>query len=203
LAVAGNRQGPTTFVELRNDQGTLAQRLAAGQARTAFDPTLPEAAAITTGRLRIVGSRQLAPPGDGDAMAIRDLAVHSSFVIVDIGTDRSPSAWRAIELADRVVVTTTPTMEGVDSADFSLAWVKEACPSLASEPIFAVVCRHRPPRRVLVRLRATLHSAVSPVVLVPHDPHLRSVEAVTSWNLHRTTRHAYLRLAGFVASGDQ
>jgi MinD-like ATPase involved in chromosome partitioning or flagellar assembly len=132
--------------------------------------------------------------------AIRGLSESHAFTVLDVGNEMSGPAREALELADQVVVVTTPSADAVDIIRLALARCGSRNPTSSSPPIFAIVCRRPQRRSVLRRLHSRLDGGLSRAVVVPHDRNLGSAGSIALNNHGPETRHAYLELAALIAN---
>ncbi|MFF3917306.1 tetratricopeptide repeat protein [Streptomyces sp. NPDC001852] len=124
-------------------------------------------------------------------------------VVTDAGTGLLHDVMRGVlDLADQLVVVTTPTVEGADVADRTLEWLADHGHAKAARRAVVVLSGVQDASRVR-RDRIVSHFAhrCRGVVQVPFDEHLATGAELDLASLHPQTRRAYDDLALLVAAG--
>jgi MinD-like ATPase involved in chromosome partitioning or flagellar assembly len=128
-----------------------------------------------------------------------------SIAITDCGTGLLHSAMSGIlELADHVVLVSSPSVDGARSASATLDWLEAHRYSDLVRSAVVVISTIRPRSKSTVdleRLEAHFASRCRDVVRIPYDAHLEEGAEVELDLLSTTTRDAYLALAATVADG--
>ncbi|MGW7524466.1 tetratricopeptide repeat protein [Streptomyces sp. NPDC054783] len=124
-------------------------------------------------------------------------------VVTDAGTGLLHDVMRGVlDLADQLVVVTTPTVDGADVADRTLEWLADHGHAEAARQAVVVLSGVQDASRVR-RDRIVSHFAhrCRGVVQVPFDEHLATGAELDLASLHPETRRAYDDLAVLVAAG--
>jgi MinD-like ATPase involved in chromosome partitioning or flagellar assembly len=128
-----------------------------------------------------------------------------SIAITDCGTGLLHSAMSGIlELADHIVLVSSPSVDGARSASATLDWLEAHQYSDLVRSAVVVISTIRPRSKSTVdldRLEAHFASRCRDVVRIPYDAHLEEGAEVELDLLSTTTRDAYLTLAATVADG--
>jgi MinD-like ATPase involved in chromosome partitioning or flagellar assembly len=128
-----------------------------------------------------------------------------SIAITDCGTGLLHSAMAGIlELADHIVLVSSPSVDGARSASATLDWLEAHQYSDLVRSAVVVISTIRPRSKSTVdldRLEAHFASRCRDVVRIPYDAHLEEGSEVELDLLSTTTRDAYLALAATVADG--
>jgi MinD-like ATPase involved in chromosome partitioning or flagellar assembly len=128
-----------------------------------------------------------------------------SIAITDCGTGLLHSAMSGIlELADHIVLVSSPSVDGARSASATLDWLEAHHYSDLVRSAVVVLSTIRPRSRSTVdldRLQAHFAARCRDVVRVPYDTHLEEGAEVELDLLSAATRDAYLSLAAAVADG--
>lgn len=218
LMLAEYRGDGVVAVDADPDAGTLADRLSGEPSSTVRDllanldsiSSLSELGGYTSlaGRLRVLAGDQ--DPAMSEAFrreeyqrVCRSLAQFFDIVITDSGTGMVHSAMRGtLEIADRLIVVGTPTVDGASRASKTLDWLfAHGHEQLADEAVL-VLSQDRGSRRVDAEgLRRHFAERCADVVEIPADPHLYSGGRIDPSLLRPETREAYLQLAVVVAEG--
>jgi MinD-like ATPase involved in chromosome partitioning or flagellar assembly len=203
------------------DRGTLSDKVRLETAATVRD-LLNERAQVTryadvraftsqsSSRLEILASDR--DPGVSVAFSADDyravsrvLEHYYSICITDCGTGLLHSAMSGIlELADHIVLVSSPSVDGARSASATLDWLEAH--DYADLVRNAVVVRStiRPRSKSTVdldRLEQHFAARCRAVVRVPYDPHLEEGAEVELELLSSETVDAYLQLAAIVGDG--
>ena len=128
-----------------------------------------------------------------------------SICLTDCGTGLLHSAMSGVlQLADQIVVVSSPSVDGARSASATLDWLEaHGCGDLVSNGI-VVLSAIRPKSKSTVDLdRLEHHFAVRcrAVTRIPYDPHLEEGAEVELELLTAETADAYLTLAALVGDG--
>jgi len=128
-----------------------------------------------------------------------------SIAITDCGTGLLHSAMSGIlELADHVVLVSSPSVDGARSASATLDWLEAHHYSDLVRSAVVVISTIRPRSKSTVdleRLEAHFAARCRDVVRIPYDAHLEEGAEVELDLLSTVTRDAYLALAATVADG--
>jgi MinD-like ATPase involved in chromosome partitioning or flagellar assembly len=193
LALARNRADKTVLVDTHAGTASigtaLAQRLAPTPAELARDPW-GAAALSTPDGLYVVDGLPWAAPLDPRDMrdALGVLTATYTFVITDVGNDRSAPAQAALDAADQVVLVVRPGPTARPCALAALDRLAAGDPGRLDTTVVAVVAD--PPTRGGASRRA---------VVVPHDPGLAGRTCIPAQRLRPATSRAYLTIAARVA----
>jgi MinD-like ATPase involved in chromosome partitioning or flagellar assembly len=126
-----------------------------------------------------------------------------SICITDCGTGLLHSAMAGIlELADQVVLVSSPSVDGARSASATLDWLDAhdyADLVRGSVVVLSAIRRKSKSMVDLDRLEQHFAARCRAVVRVPYDPHLEEGAEVELDYLNHETAEAYLRLAALVA----
>jgi MinD-like ATPase involved in chromosome partitioning or flagellar assembly len=218
LMLAEYRGDGVVAVDADPDAGTLADRLSGAASVTVRDllasldkiKSLSQLGEFTTlaGRLRVLAGEQ--DPAMGEAFrceeyqrVCRALARFFDIVITDSGTGLVHSTMRGtLELADRLIVVGSPTVDGASRASKTLDWLLAHGHERLAEEAVLVLCLDRGSDRVdRAQLYQHFSERCKDVVEIPADPHLYSGGLIDPGLLQPATREAYLRLAAVVADG--
>ena len=219
-----------TFADMRGDRviaidanpdfGTLGQRIATNAANPA-SPTVrdllsaadtaryPQVRAFTsqdTSRLEILASEQ--DPTTAQAFnasdytrAMRILRHHYNLILTDCGTGLMHSAMGGVlEMANCLVLVTTPSLDGANSAWATLDWLAAHGHSeLVTQTV--VVVNHLRHRDELSddQVHEVFGQRCRAVVPVPFDPHLARGAEIDLARMKPATQAAYKQLAAYVA----
>jgi MinD-like ATPase involved in chromosome partitioning or flagellar assembly len=128
-----------------------------------------------------------------------------SIAITDCGTGLLHSAMSGIlELADHIVLVSSPSVDGARSASATLDWLEAHQYSDLVRSAVVVISTIRPRSKSTVdleRLEAHFAARCRDVVRIPYDAHLEEGAEVELDLLSTVTRDAYLALAATVADG--
>ena len=218
LMLAEYRGDGVVAVDADPDAGTLADRLG-GQVSVTVRDLLADVDKISSlgqigeytslaGRLRVLAGEQ--DPAMGEAFRREEyqrvcgaLARFFDIVITDSGTGLVHSAMRGtLELADRLIVVGSPTVDGASRASKTLDWLLAHGHERLVEDAVLVLCQDRSSHRVdHAQLHRHFTERCKHVVEIPADPHLYSGGLIDPSLLQPITRDAYLRLAAVVGDG--
>jgi MinD-like ATPase involved in chromosome partitioning or flagellar assembly len=218
LMLAEYRGDGVVAVDADPDAGTLADRLSGVATSTVRDlldnldkiKSLSQFTEYTSlaGRLRVLAGDQ--DPAMGEAFrreeyqrVCRALARYFDIVITDSGTGLVHSAMRGtLELADRLIVVGSPTVDGASRASKTLDWLLAHGHERLVEDAVLVLCQDRGSHRVdRAQLYRHFAERCRHVIEIPADPHLYSGGVIDPAMLQPVTREAYVRLAAVVADG--
>jgi MinD-like ATPase involved in chromosome partitioning or flagellar assembly len=128
-----------------------------------------------------------------------------SICITDCGTGLLHSAMAGIlELADQVVLVSSPSVDGARSASATLDWLDAHGYGdlvLGGVVVLSAIRRGSKSAVDLNRLEQHFAARCRAVVRIPHDPHLEEGAEVDLDLLSQDTADAYLTLAALVADG--
>ena len=128
-----------------------------------------------------------------------------SICITDCGTGLLHSAMSGIlELADQIVLVSSPSVDGARSASATLDWLEaHDYADLVRNGVVALSAIRRDSRSTvdLDRLEQHFAARCRAVVRIPYDPHLEEGAEVELEYLSAETADAYLTLAAVVADG--
>jgi MinD-like ATPase involved in chromosome partitioning or flagellar assembly len=128
-----------------------------------------------------------------------------SICITDCGTGLLHSAMAGIlELADQIVLVSSPSVDGARSASATLDWLEaHGYADLVRGSVVALSAIRRKSKSTVDLDRLEQHFAARSraVVRVPYDPHLEEGAEVELEMLNEETADAYLNLAAQVADG--
>jgi MinD-like ATPase involved in chromosome partitioning or flagellar assembly len=203
------------------DRGTLSDKVRLETAATIRD-LLNERAMIgryadvraytsqASSRLEILASDR--DPGVSVAFSADDyrtvvgvLEHYYSICITDCGTGLLHSAMAGIlELADQIVLVSSPSVDGARSASATLDWLEaHGYEDLVRGGVVVLSAIRRKSKSTVDLERLEQHFAARSraVVRVPYDPHLEEGAEVELELLNEETADAYLNLAALVADG--
>ena len=190
---------PATIRDLLNER-SLVTRYADVRAYTSQAPS----------RLEILASDR--DPGVSVAFSADDyravtgvLEHYYSICITDCGTGLLHSAMAGIlELADQIVLVSSPSVDGARSASATLDWLEAhgyADHVRGGVVVLSAIRRKSKSTVDLDRLEQHFAARSRGVVRVPYDPHLEEGAEVDLEMLNEETADAYLNLAALVADG--
>jgi MinD-like ATPase involved in chromosome partitioning or flagellar assembly len=203
------------------DRGTLSDKVRLETSATIRD-LLNERSMVTryadvraytsqaSSRLEILASDR--DPGVSVAFSADDyrtvvgvLEHYYSICITDCGTGLLHSAMAGIlELADQMVLVSSPSVDGARSASATLDWLEaHGYEDLVSGGVVVLSAIRRKSKSTVDLDRLEQHFAARSraVVRVPYDPHLEEGAEVELEMLNEETADAYLALAALVADG--
>ena len=203
------------------DRGTLSDKVRLETAATIRD-LLNERTLVTryadvraytsqaSSRLEILASDR--DPGVSVAFSADDyrtvsgvLEHYYSICITDCGTGLLHSAMAGIlELADQIVLVSSPSVDGARSASATLDWLEaHGYEELVRGGVVVLSAVRRKSKSTVDLERLEQHFAARSraIVRVPYDPHLEEGAEVELEMLNQETADAYLNLAALVADG--
>ena len=203
------------------DRGTLSDKVRLETSATIRD-LLNERSMVTryadvraytsqaSSRLEILASDR--DPGVSVAFSADDyrtvvgvLEHYYSICITDCGTGLLHSAMAGIlELADQIVLVSSPSVDGARSASATLDWLEaHGYADLVRGGVVVLSAIRRKSKSTVDLDRLEQHFAARSraVVRVPYDPHLEEGAEVELEMLNEETADAYLNLAALVADG--
>ncbi|HEX4093473.1 MAG TPA: AAA family ATPase [Trebonia sp.] len=203
------------------DRGTLSDKVRLETSATIRD-LLNERSLVTryadvraytsqaSSRLEILASDR--DPGVSVAFSADDyrtvvgvLEQYYSICITDCGTGLLHSAMAGIlELADQIVLVSSPSVDGARSASATLDWLEaHGYEDLVAGGVVVLSAIRRKSKSTVDLDRLEQHFAARSraVVRVPYDPHLEEGAEVELEMLNEETADAYLSLAALVADG--
>jgi MinD-like ATPase involved in chromosome partitioning or flagellar assembly len=208
-------------VDANPDRGTLSDKVRVETPATIRD-LLNERAMIrryadvraftsqSSSRLEILASDRdpgvsVAFSADDYRAVVRVLEHYYSVCITDCGTGLLHSAMAGIlELADQVVLVSSPSVDGARSASATLDWLDAHHYGdlvRGSVVVLSAIRRKSKSMVDLDRLEQHFAARTRAVVRIPYDPHLEEGAEVELNYLNPETAEAYLRLAALVADG--
>ncbi len=208
-------------VDANPDRGTLSDKLRLETSATIRD-LLNERAQITryadvraftsqaSSRLEILASDRdpgvsVAFSADDYRAVARVLEHYYSICITDCGTGLLHSAMAGIlELADHIVLVSSPSVDGARSASATLDWLEAHDYGDLVRDGVVVLSTIRPRTKSTVdldRLEQHFAARCRAVIRIPYDPHLEEGAEVELELLNPETAEAYLALAAHVGDG--
>jgi type VII secretion protein EccE len=134
-----------------------------------------------------------------DIATVQEVSRGHAFTVVDLGAHASPAAQHILSISTRVVVVISADQHATQATRSILERIHRIKPVLATGAVIAVVCKTgRQYRRVLRELAGSQQA--TPVIPIPPDPALRTMDDLDLTRLEPSTREAYLRLAAAVAA---
>ena len=203
------------------DRGTLSDKVRLETAATVRDllnyragirryADVRQFTSQASSRLEILASDRdpgvsLAFDADDYREVSRVLEYYYSIAITDCGTGLLHSAMSGIlELADHIVLVSSPSVDGARSASATLDWLEAHQYTDLVRSAVVVLSTIRPKSKSTVdldRLEAHFASRCRDVVRVPYDAHLEEGAEVELDLLSAATQDAFLTLAATVADG--
>lgn len=216
-AFASVRGDRVIAVDANPDLGTLAQRVADPGPATVRDllaaddtsryPQVRAYTAQSTSRLEVLGSERdpavsVAFSDEDYRQTIDILQHHYNIILTDCGTGLMHSAMSGVlELANSLVLVTSPALDGAQSASATLDWLNlHGHEQLAANSVVVVSSAH-PGKPTIDMEQLTRHfrSRARAVHVIPFDKHLAEGATVDIDRMARPTYESYLELAGIVA----
>jgi MinD-like ATPase involved in chromosome partitioning or flagellar assembly len=217
--LAALRDDRVIAVDGNPDRGTLSEKVRLETSATIRD-LLNERAYVgryadmraftsqSSSRLEILASDRdpsvsVAFSADDYRAVARVLEQYYSICITDCGTGLLHSAMAGIlELADQIVLVTSPSVDAARSASATLDWLEaHGYADLVRRGVVVISAVRRKPKLAagLDRLEQYFAARCRAVVRIPHDPHLEEGAEFELDLLNPETADAYLELAAVVA----
>jgi MinD-like ATPase involved in chromosome partitioning or flagellar assembly len=219
--LASMRGDRVIAVDANPDRGTLSDKVRLETSATIRD-LLNERAQVTryadvraytsqaSSRLEILASDRdpgvsVAFSADDYRSVARVLEHYYSICITDCGTGLLHSAMSGIlELADHIVLVSSPSVDGARSASATLDWLEAHDYADLVRNGVVVLSTIRPKSKSTVdldRLEQHFAARCRAVIRIPYDPHLEEGAEVELELLNSETADAYLSLAALVGDG--
>ena len=210
IAVDGNPDRGTLSDKVRLETSATIRDLLNERAHVSRYADVRAFTSQASSRLEILASDRdpgvsVAFSADDYRAVARVLEHYYSICITDCGTGLLHSAMAGIlELADQIVLVSSPSVDGARSASATLDWLEaHSCGDLVRNGV-VVLSMVRPKTRSTVdlgRLEAHFAARCRAVVRVPYDSHLEEGAEVELDMLSSATADAYLTLAAIVGDG--
>ncbi|MGH3191800.1 MAG: AAA family ATPase [Streptosporangiaceae bacterium] len=208
-------------VDANPDRGTLSDKVRLETAATIRDlldergqvrryPDMRAFTSQTPSRLEVLASDRdpavsVAFGADDYCDAARMLQQFYSICLTDCGTGLLHSAmFGVLELADQIVLVSSPSVDGARSASATLDWLEaHRYGSLVRNGVVVLSAIRRNSKSTvdLDRLEHHFAARCRAVVRVPHDAHLEEGAEIDLELLSEETAQAYLDLAALVGDG--
>ncbi|MBD0024320.1 AAA family ATPase [Gordonia pseudamarae] len=216
-AFASLRGDRVIAVDANPDFGTLARRIpeqSAATVRTLLnDPDLRRYTDVrrhtnqSSSRLEVIASERnpaISESFDADdyRRVIAILESYYNIIMTDCGTGVVHSAMEGVlELADAIIVVTTPAVDGAQSASATLDWLEAHGYQRLVQESVVVISAARPGGSAVDINALTEHflGRVRAVQVIPYDEHLATGSYIDLDRMDRRTRTAFLELAATVA----
>jgi MinD-like ATPase involved in chromosome partitioning or flagellar assembly len=210
IAVDGNPDRGTLSDKVRLETSATIRDLLNDRAMVARYADVRGFTSRSSSRLEILASDR--DPGISVAFSADDyravakvLEHYYSICITDCGTGLLHSAMTGIlELADQIVLVSSPSVDGARSASATLDWLEaHRYGGLVREGVVMLSAVRRKSKSTvdLDRLEQHFAARCRAVVRVPYDPHLEEGAEFELDYLNTETADAYLTLAALVADG--
>jgi MinD-like ATPase involved in chromosome partitioning or flagellar assembly len=210
IAVDGNPDRGTLSDKVRLQTSATIRDLLTERARVRRYADVRAFTSQASSRLEILASDR--DPGVSVAFSADDyravvgvLEHFYSICLTDCGTGLLHSAMAGIlELADQVVLVSSPSVDGARSASATLDWLEaHDYGDLVKGGVVVLSAIRRKSKSTVDLNRLEQHFAARcrAVVRVPYDPHLEEGAEVELEMLNEETADAYLTLAALVADG--
>jgi MinD-like ATPase involved in chromosome partitioning or flagellar assembly len=210
IAVDGNPDRGTLSDKVRLETSATIRDLLNERAQVSRYADVRAYTSQASSRLEILASDRdpgvsVAFSADDYRAVARVLEHYYSICITDCGTGLLHSAMAGIlELADQIVLVSSPSVDGARSASATLDWLEaHSYGDLVSNGV-VVLSMIRPKSKSTVdldRLEAHFAARCRAVIRVPYDPHLEEGAEVELDMLNSDTADAYLALAATVGDG--
>lgn len=214
---ASVRHDRVIAIDANPDLGTLAQRVAAPGPATIRDllaakdvsryAQVREYTTQASSRLEVIGSER--DPAVSEAFSEHDyrhaidiLQHHYNVILTDCGTGLMHSAMSGVlELANSLVLVTSPALDGAQSASATLDWLNlHGYEQLAANAVVVVSAAHPGNATIdMEQLLAHFRSRTRAVQVIPFDRHLSEGATVDLELIGKDTKRAYMELAAIVA----
>jgi len=210
IAVDGNPDRGTLSDKVRLETSATIRDLLNERAQVSRYADVRAYTSQASSRLEILASDRdpgvsVAFSSDDYRAVARVLEHYYSICITDCGTGLLHSAMAGIlELADQIVLVSSPSVDGARSASATLDWLEaHSYGDLVTNGV-VVLSMIRPKSKSTVdldRLEAHFAARCRAVIRVPYDPHLEEGAEVELDMLNSDTADAYLALAATVGDG--
>ena len=210
IAVDGNPDRGTLSDKVRLETSATIRDLLNERAQVSRYADVRAFTSQSSSRLEILASDRdpgvsVAFSADDYRAVARVLEHYYSICITDCGTGLLHSAMAGIlELADQIVLVSSPSVDGARSASATLDWLEahEYGDLVKNGVVVLSTIRPRSKSSVdLDRLEQHFASRCRAVVRIPYDPHLEEGAEVELEMLNSDTADAYLSLAATVGDG--
>ena len=210
IAVDGNPDRGTLSDKVRLETSATIRDLLNERAQVSRYADVRAYTSQASSRLEILASDRdpgvsVAFSADDYRAVARVLEHYYSICITDCGTGLLHSAMAGIlELADQIVLVSSPSVDGARSASATLDWLEaHSYGDLVGNGV-VVLSMIRPKSKSTVdlgRLEAHFAARCRAVIRVPYDPHLEEGAEVELDMLNSDTADAYLALAAVIGDG--
>jgi MinD-like ATPase involved in chromosome partitioning or flagellar assembly len=210
IAVDGNPDRGTLSDKVRLETSATIRDLLNERAQVSRYADVRAFTSQSSSRLEILASDRdpgvsVAFSADDYRAVARVLEHYYSICITDCGTGLLHSAMAGIlELADQIVLVSSPSVDGARSASATLDWLEahEYGDLVRNGVVVLSTIRPRSKSSVdLDRLEQHFAARSRAVVRIPYDPHLEEGAEVELEMLNSDTADAYLTLAAIVGDG--
>jgi MinD-like ATPase involved in chromosome partitioning or flagellar assembly len=210
IAVDGNPDRGTLSDKVRLETSATIRDLLNERAQVSRYADVRAFTSQSSSRLEILASDRdpgvsVAFSADDYRAVARVLEHYYSICITDCGTGLLHSAMAGIlELADQIVLVSSPSVDGARSASATLDWLEAHDYGDLVRNGVVVLSTIRPRSKSTVdldRLEQHFAARCRAVVRIPYDPHLEEGAEVELELLNSETADAYLNLAAIVGDG--
>jgi MinD-like ATPase involved in chromosome partitioning or flagellar assembly len=210
IAVDGNPDRGTLSDKVRLETPATIRDLLNERAQVSRYADVRAFTSQASSRLEILASDRdpgvsVAFSADDYRSVVRVLEHYYSICITDCGTGLLHSAMTGIlELADQIVLVSSPSVDGARSASATLDWLEaHSYGDLVRNGVVVLSMVRRKSKSTvdLDRLEQHFAARCRAVVRVPYDPHLEEGAEVELEMLNSDTANAYLTLAALVGDG--
>jgi MinD-like ATPase involved in chromosome partitioning or flagellar assembly len=210
IAVDGNPDRGTLSDKVRLETPATIRDLLNERAQVSRYADVRAFTSQASSRLEILASDRdpgvsVAFSADDYRSVARVLEHYYSICITDCGTGLLHSAMTGIlELADQIVLVSSPSVDGARSASATLDWLEaHSYGDLVRSGVVVLSMVRRKSKSTVDLNRLEQHFAARcrAVVRVPYDPHLEEGAEVELEMLNSDTANAYLTLAALVGDG--
>jgi MinD-like ATPase involved in chromosome partitioning or flagellar assembly len=210
IAVDGNPDRGTLSDKVRLETPATIRDLLNERAQVSRYADVRAFTSQSSSRLEILASDRdpgvsVAFSADDYRAVARVLEHYYSICITDCGTGLLHSAMAGIlELADQIVLVSSPSVDGARSASATLDWLEAHSYGDLVRNCVVVLSMIRPKSKSTVdldRLEGHFAARCRAVIRVPYDPHLEEGAEVELDMLNSDTADAYLTLAATVGDG--
>jgi MinD-like ATPase involved in chromosome partitioning or flagellar assembly len=210
IAVDGNPDRGTLSDKVRLETSATIRDLLNERAQVSRYADVRAFTSQSSSRLEILASDRdpgvsVAFSADDYRAVARVLEHYYSICITDCGTGLLHSAMAGIlELADQIVLVSSPSVDGARSASATLDWLEAHDYGDLVRNGVVVLSTIRPKTKSTVdldRLEQHFAARCRAVIRIPYDPHLEEGAEVELELLNSETADAYLTLAAIVGDG--